>query len=227
MFLRIFLACLILTSLGCKSNAEQTSGNEIKLPEASHEGKVSVEEAIYRRKSVRSYTDEAITLKEASQILWAAGGETVDGITGPTRAYPSAGATYPLEIYLVAGNVLGLEAGVYRYDWKKHSLTQIKKGDQRSDLMKACYGQGMILQAPATVVVTAVYERTARRYGKRGETLYVPMDAGHMGENVHLMAEALGLGTVMVGAFTPEEVAKVLDIKEENPVYVMPIGRPR
>ena len=188
---------------------------------------MSVEEAIHGRRSIRGFTKGALTLAEVSQLLWSAGGKTVDGVTGPTRAYPSAGAAYPLEIYLVAGNVKGVEPGVYRYNWKENSITQIKKGDLRNALAGAAYGQSMMKQAPVTIVITAAFEKTTRRYGERGLKRYVPMDVGHLGQNVHLQAESMGLGTVMVGAFFDNKVAKVLGVEKEVPVYMMPVGRPR
>ena len=203
------------------------SAEVVKLPAPKRKGKVCVEQAIFERRSVRSFKNTPLTLAEVSQLLWAAGGKTVDGVTGPTRAYASAGGRYPLEIYLVAGNVEGLQPGVYRYDWSRNSVTRVRKGDLRTDLMKASLGQRMIGQAPATIVVTALYEKTTSRYGERGRTKYVSMDAGHLGQNVHLQAEGLGLGTVMVGAFRENSVAKVIGSGKDIPVYVMPIGRPR
>ncbi|MFQ5952606.1 MAG: SagB/ThcOx family dehydrogenase [Candidatus Omnitrophota bacterium] len=205
----------------------QGRGEVVKLPDPKYESEMSVEQAIFERRSVRSFTDEPLSLEEVSQLLWAAGGKTVDGVTGPTRAYASAGAAYPLEIYLVAGNVTGLEPGVYRYNWRENSITLLKKGDVRRDLMRASYGQGMIDRAPATIVITALFERTTFRYGERGRIRYVPMDAGHLGQNVHLQAHALGLGTLMLGAFTDREVAKVIGSVRDVPVYIMPIGKPR
>ncbi|MGB2630648.1 MAG: SagB/ThcOx family dehydrogenase [Candidatus Omnitrophota bacterium] len=204
-----------------------TQGDVVRLPKPRYEGKVSVEQAIFKRKSIRSFTGAPLTLEEVSQLLWAAGGQTVDGVTGPTRSYPSAGASYPLEIFLVAGNVTGLEAGIYRYNWRENSLTLLRRGDLRNELRKAARGQYMVGEAPVTIVITADYDKTTRRYGERGRSMYVPMDAGHLGQNVHLQAEGLGLGTVMIGAFKDREVAGVLGTEKETPVYMMPVGRPR
>ncbi|MDI6641699.1 MAG: SagB/ThcOx family dehydrogenase [Elusimicrobiota bacterium] len=201
----------------------------IKLPAPEYRGKVSVEEAIFRRRSIRRYKNDPLTLQEVSQLLWSAGGKTIDGITGATRSYPSAGGIYPLEIYLVSGNVKGLSAGIYRYNWKQHSLSLIKSGDVRNQLMLATYGQQMVSQAPVSLVFTAIYERTTRHYGERGRVRYVSMDLGHAGQNVHLQAEALGLGTVVIGAFHDETVKSILGIKTkkptEEPLYIMPVGK--
>jgi SagB-type dehydrogenase family enzyme len=198
--------------------------DKIMLPEPDVNIGIPVARAIHDRKSVRSYSPEPLTLKEAGRLLWAAGGATVDGVTGATRAYPSAGGIYPLEIYLVAGDVEGLEPGIYRYEWKDNSLEMVKKADIRSDLSRAAYGQKMLASAPATIVITALYEKTAARYGERGKSLFVPMDAGHLGQNVHLEAQSLGLGTVMVAGFETAKAEKVLAGTEGTPVYMMPVG---
>ena len=158
--------------------------------------------------------------------MWAAGGATVDGVTGPTRAYPSAGAIYPLKIYLVAGDVTGLKPGVYRYEWVSHSLVPVRDGDMREELKKAALSQRMVGEAPATIVVTAVYDKVIKAYGDRGAIRYVSMDTGHVGQNVHLEAQSLGLGTVMVGAFMDRDVLSVLGVKNELPLYMMPVGKP-
>lgn len=215
----IIIASLVFS--GCGAVAEDV----VKLPPPETENGMSVQEAIYKRRSTRKYLPEALTLEEVSQLLWAAGGATIDGLTGPTRSYASAGGIYPLEVYLVAGDVEGLEAGLYQYSWRDNTVKLIQKGDLRNSLARAAYGQRMITQAPITIVLTAIYEKTTSRYGQRGRDLYVPMDAGHVGQNVHLQAESLGLGTVMVGAFTPGEVSKVLKGVKGTPIYMMPIGK--
>jgi SagB-type dehydrogenase family enzyme len=200
---------------------------EIKLPPPEYKGRVSVEEAIFRRRSVRSFRAEPLTIKEVSQLLWAAGGKNIDGVTGATRTYPSAGGIYPLEIYLVCGDVEGLPSGIYRYRWRDHSISLVKSGDFRRSLTRAALGQRMIAQAPASFVFTALYSRTVMAYGKRGRVRYVPMDVGGAGENLHLQAVALGLGTVIIGAFRDRSVKKILEIEDEEPLYIMPVGRPR
>lgn len=197
----------------------------VELPEPQFTGVVSVEEAIQKRRSIRTYKNEPLTKSEVSQLSWAAVGKTVDGLSGPTRAYPSAGASHPLELLVVVGYVEGLKSGVYRYNWQKHSLELLFEGDLREDLMKASLKQSMIANAPISLVFTAVFSRTTARYGQRGEARYVPMDAGAAFQNVHLQAQALGLGTVIVGAFDDEAVSEVLNLEKEIPIGIMPIGR--
>jgi len=190
----------------------------IKMPVPATDSSFSVERAINERMSIRSYKDTSLTLKEISQLLWASQGIVASG----RRASPSAGATYPLEIFLVAGKVEGLKPGLYKYINKEHSLELIKEGDLRPALSAAALGQDTLLKAPATLVVAAVFERTRARYGAKAER-YVHMEAGHVGENIMLQATALGLGTVPVGAFVDSEVKKLLGIKEE-PLYLFPVG---
>ncbi len=227
MYLRAILLCLITVFFSCTGIEAHSADEVITLPKPIHKGTVSVEEAIFRRKSVRDFSGKALSLQEVSQLLWAAGGKTVDGITGPTRAYPSAGAIYPLDIYLVAGNVTGLIPGIYHYEWMKNQLKLVKKGDLRGSLARAALSQRMIQDAPVTIVVTAQYDKTLRRYGKRGMERYVAMDTGHLGQNIHLQAEGMGLGTVMVGAFIDRDVKEILGTADELPVYMMPVGYER
>ena len=201
--------------------------NVVDLPQPRQAGEISLEEAIFSRRGTRAFKDKPLKLQQISQLLWAAGGKGIDGLTGPSRTAPSAGGLYPLELILVSGNVEGLEAGVYRYEWKDHKLRLIKKGDYRDALAASALNQRFIEHAPASIVITAVYSRTSRKYGQRGVVRYVHMDAGHASENLFLQAVALNLGTVTVGAFRDNEVKRVLGVSDEEPLYIMPFGWPR
>ena len=212
----------ILYSASSQQNTELLQ--EVELPTPRYKGKFSVEEAIFQRRSRRKYKKEAITLKEISQILWAAAGSTVDVVTGATRTVPSAGACYPIETYLIVGKVKELATGIYHYNWQKHSLTLIVKGDVREELAKAALGQKMIKEAPVSLVFTIFYPRTTRRYGERG-VRYAHIDTGCVIQNVYLQAEALNLGTVCIGAFFDEKVKNILGIKDEQPLCIMPLGK--
>ena len=205
----------------------------IKLPPPQLKGKVSLEEAIVRRRSVRRYRREPLDLCQLGQILWSAQGITA---SRGLRATPSAGATYPLDIFVVIGRqgvvVSGskqtaqeLQAGIYHYEVDSHSLILHKAADLRPDLARASLDQEFIIDAPVAVVICAIYHRTSQRYGRRGER-YVHMEVGHAGENIHLQAVALGLATVEIGAFHDEEVMKVLGLEEQiKPLYIMPVGK--
>ncbi len=190
-------------------------------------GGLSVEEAIAFRRSIREYESTPLTLTQISQLLWAAQGIT--DVAHEFRAAPSAGATYPLIVYLVVGEggVVGLEAGVYRYDPYTHSLTLVVKGDVRQKLYEAALEQPWVRDAPASIVITAVYKRTTDRYGERG-VRYVHMEAGHASQNIYLEATSLGLGTVSVGAFHGDLVKSLLGASaDETPLYIMPVGVPK
>ncbi|KPL26754.1 MAG: nitroreductase [Bacteroides sp. SM1_62] len=191
---------------------------EIKLPKPKNKSTLSLEEALNKRRSIRDYKKGSLSIDQVSQLLWAASGVNQYG-----RTFPSAGATYPLETYLVAGDVEGLEQGIYHYLPNPHSLEKTKDGDVRKALSQAALGQGMIEDAPVNIIIAVEYFRTTSHYGERGKR-YVHMEAGHVGQNIHLQAEVLNLGTVMVGAFRDERVKGVLGIKED-PLYIIPIGK--
>jgi len=184
----------------------------------------SLKDLIYQRVSRRDFSDKALELDQAAILLWSAGGINIDGVTGPTRAIPSAGATYPLDFYLVAGNVTGLEPGVYSYDYVNHLLVAVSEGDKLELLANAALNQNFIADAPAAIVMVAFYERTTERYGERGGR-YVHMDAGYASQNVYLMAVEMGLITVAIGAFNDGEVAEILSTGGE-PLLIMPVGLP-
>jgi len=187
---------------------------------------MSLAEAIARRRSVRDFTPEAVSQSQLSQILWSAQGIT--DTRGGYRSIPSAGATYPLETFVVCGRncIEELEAGIYRYDIARHSLTLHHEGDVRLELARAALSQEYIYQAPVDIVICALYERTAMSYGARGER-YVHMEVGHAGQNIYLQATALGLATVAIGAFYDEQVREVLRLdKQYKCLYIMPVGRP-
>ncbi len=192
----------------------------LPLPKPSFSSDVSFEEAAYRRQSKRSFKDIPLKLNEVSQLLWSAYGKNAYG----KKTVPSAGATYPFDIYLVAGNVEGIENGIYLYDGESHSLSLIKNGDFRKSIAEASYGQKFIAQAPVTIILVARFERTTSFYGKRG-IRYVYLDAGHIGQNVSLQVETTGLGTCMVGAFDDNKLAEILGV-EGDVVYLMPVGKP-
>ncbi len=181
-----------------------------------------MEEALLKRRSVRDFKDLPLTISEVSQLLWAAQGSA--GARG-RRTVPSAGALYPLELYIVAGNVIRLEGGIYRYIPDGNGLICLASGEKRNELCDAALNQSSIRRAPAIIVMSAVYERTASKYGERG-IRYVQMEAGHAAQNVYLQVVSLGLSTVVIGAFHDEEIRKVMKMTDmERPLYIMPVGK--
>jgi len=191
---------------------------EIKLPKPKEKGLTSIEETLNKRRSVRDYKKGPLSLEQVSQLLWAASGKNLY-----RRTAPSAGATYPLEIYLVVGEVEELEPGLYQYSYSRHSLERIREQDIRKKLCRSALGQSMIEEAPIDIIIAADYDRTTGHYGQRG-IRYVHMEVGHVGQNISLQANALSLGTVMIGAFEDNQVKEVLGIKEE-PLYIIPVGK--
>jgi len=223
--------CLLFLPMFYVLNADQgevlMANKSIVLPEPRYTGNISVEEAMNKRRSIRRYSNEGLTLQEVSQLLWACSGKTFDGVTRASRTCPSAGGLYPLEVYIVAGKVKSLKEGIYKYIWEDHRIEIMKEGDYRRKLAVAAIGQVWLMAAPASIIITAHYNKTGRVYGDRGIIRYVHMDAGHSAQNIYLQAVSLGLGTVAVGAFINERVKKILDLEKEEPLYIMPVGRLR
>lgn len=233
-FMFLVVTGLLFSNISCSSptndkpeteatNSETHNDSEsIALPEPEIKGDMSLEAAIYSRISRREFADEALGEKEFSQLLWASQGVGVDGVTGASRTAPSAGATHPFNIYVIAGDIENMPAGVYRYNYESHDLTRIKENDYREEIASAALSQGFIAEAPAIIVLVADYSRTTGRYGERGEK-YVHMEAGHIAQNIHLQAETLNMGTVVVGAFNDDKVKQIIQT-EHAPLIIMPVG---
>lgn len=226
----IMLVAIFLVGCGGPSSGPEPSpaasvapqASTIVLPQPRLQGPVSLEEALLRRRSARSYAALPVTLEDASQLLWAAQGVT-DGARG-YRSAPSAGALYPLEVYLVAERVTGLRTGVYRYVPRTHALAAVSAIGVRSELHRAALSQAAVGAAPAALVVAGVFERTTVKYGERGRQ-YVYLEAGHAAQNVLLQAVALGLGAVVIGAFDDAAVQRAVGARaDERPIYVIPFG---
>ncbi len=214
------LLLTLITTLTAPIQAVSTS-NPVNLPDPRFESEVSIEETLYKRASLRQYADEALTLEEISQVLWAAQGENQKG----TRTAPSAGALYPIEVYVLVGEVKSLSPGLYHYGQNSHALTLLVEGDLRAALTERSLSQESINQAPAVIVFSGVVERTADKYRDRGER-YMWMEVGHITQNILLQAQALNIGGVSIGAFDDEEVHELLMMEEnEQPLYVIPLGK--
>jgi SagB-type dehydrogenase family enzyme len=217
-------ALMIILGIGIFSQPPGASGAElVRLPQPSLKGPVSLEETLQARRTVRLFASRSLDLKQVSQLLWA-----TQGVTDPRglRTAPSAGATYPLEIYLVAGErgVTGLAPGIYRYRPENHALELTLKGDHRATVARACLAQSWMAGAPIMVVFAAEFRRCTARYGERG-VMYTHMEVGHAGQNLFLQAEALGLGAGIVGAFTDQAVSQTLKLpREHEPLLLMPVG---
>lgn len=214
---------MIQSESGLESGMLSIQSNIVKLPEPRLDSSISVEQALLDRRSMRSYKNQPLTIAEVGQLLWAA-----QGITEKSRGFrtaPSAGATFPFEVYLIAGDVNGLSAGIYQYDYHHHRLMLRREGDFRAKLSQSALGQSSITNGAINIVLAGIYKRTTQRYGDRG-IRYVHIEAGHIAQNVFLQAVALGLGSVPIGAFNDNKVQKALDLpKNEIPLYILPVGK--
>ncbi len=213
-----FVVAVVLTGVLIACADQKGDERMIQLPEPEKRGDVSLEKTIENRRSIREFKDKGLSRETVGQLLWAAQGIT-EKSTG-FRAAPSAGATYPLETYVVA------DFGMFHYVPGKHAVEKLSEADRRKDLAQAALGQRWVARAPVNIVFAAVYERTTARYGERGRQ-YVHMEAGHAAENVLLQAVALDLGAVPIGAFRDQAVAEVLNLPDkQHPLYIIPVGVP-
>jgi SagB-type dehydrogenase family enzyme len=210
------LSVLILGTAGMS-----TQSKIVQLPEPRLEGSASLEQTLAKRRTVREFSDEPISLENVSQLLWAA-----QGITNKLgyRTAPSAGALFPLELYLAAGNVAGLDTGLYSYEPRTHVLTRTISHDVRPQLANAALGQPWVRDCAAVIVFTAVPKRTTKKYGERG-IRYIHIEVGHASQNVFLQAVALGLGAGVVGAFEDNQLKEIIKAEDgEEVLYLMPVG---
>jgi SagB-type dehydrogenase family enzyme len=205
------------TSATSTPAAEEGALEVLELPVPRLKGNLTLEEALAARRSVREFSDEPLTMQDLSQLLWAA-----QGLTAPWggRTAPSAGALYPLEVYLVTPD------GLCRYLPDGHRLEVLAHDDRRRALARAALGQEAVAGAPAVLIITAVYARTSQKYGNRAGR-YVHLEAGHAAQNVLLQAVSLGLGAVPVGAFDDRAVQYALGLPPDHePLYLIPVGHP-
>lgn len=228
MKIKVFSVMIIIIAAfalfqGETAMAEQDQSIAVSLPDPVFDSKVSVEQALKQRRSVRNFSGKPLTLQDVSQLLWAAQGVTS---SRGFRTAPSAGALYPLEVYLAAGNIEDLPEGLYHYRPDAHDMTRKQTGDPRQAVWQAAMKQSVVRDAPAVFIITGVFSRTMEKYGKRG-LQYVLIEAGHAAQNVCLQAVAMDLGSVSIGAFSDETLRKVLNAGDDiYPIYVLPVGYP-
>ncbi len=203
-------------------NAPKTS-----LP-APTAGNMILEPAIRARRSVRSFADKPLKLAQVSQLLLSAYGITQRRGDEDHRSVPSAGAMFPLDLYLLAHHVDSLAPGLYHFQVLDSTLELIKTGDFSEQIHEASNGQSTVGASPATLIITATYGRITPRYSDRGYQ-YTHMEVGAVCQNVYLQATSLGLGTCAVGAFDDDAVSRLLELgrRREIPMLVMPVGVPR
>jgi SagB-type dehydrogenase family enzyme len=216
------LWAMVLGLAGCGSPAAataSTSAGTTPLPPPRQDSERSLEETLARRRSVRVFRDTSLTVTELGQLLWAAQGISDDG---GYRTAPSAGALYPLELYVAT------EEGVCHYLPEGHRWQVVSQSDVRQDLYEAALRQDAVRQAPAVFVIAAVYDRTAQKYGSLRSPRYVHLEAGHAAQNLLLQAVALGLGAVPIGAFADGQVQEAMGLPADHePLYLIPVGHPQ
>ncbi len=220
------VALLVLALASCtqagqsaSSWTEATPESRIALPSPRAGGPLSLEQALARRRSVREFSDQPVTRAEMAQLLWAA-----QGVTSPYgfRTAPSAGALYPLEVYVVTADA------TYHYLPTEHALALVVAGDRRQELWRVALRQEAVRQAPVVVVLAAVFTRTEQKYGPERAPRYVHLEAGHAAQNLLLQAVSLGLGAVPIGAFDDAGVQAALSLPpDHHPLYLIPVGHPR
>jgi SagB-type dehydrogenase family enzyme len=221
---RAVLVCLLCAGFSVHHGVWGEAADRITLPRPEPTGAMSVEQAIDERRSIRDYRRQGLDIIDVAQLLWAAQGTT--GRHG-LRAAPSAGALYPLNLYVIVGDVSDLEPGVYSYRPGRHDLLRLASGDQRKALANAALDQDWVRRAPVVLAIVTVSERSAVKYGQRAHR-YARIEAGHVSQNVYLQATAQGLGTVFVGSFVDAKVREVLQLPPDHePLGLMPVGRPR
>ena len=191
----------------------------IPLPEPNLQGNLSLEETLVQRRSIRGFQDTPLTEAKIGQLLWSAQGIThASGL----RTSPSAGALYPLEVYAAT------QDGLFHYRPHSHSLERVLEDDPRPALHQAALRQNAVLEAPLVIVISAIFERTAQKYGEARTPQYVYLEAGHAAQNILLQAVALDLGAVPIGAFYEEQIIDALSLPlDQVPLYLIPIGHPQ
>ena len=186
---------------------------------------VDLWQALRARRSRREYAADPIAQETLFLLLWSA-----QGITGGNgwsfRTAPSAGALYPVETYVCAARVAGIEAGVYHWELPEERLALVaERADVAEAARHACVDQEMAGAAAVTFVWSAGWGRGGQKYGDRA-LRYAYLDAGHLAENLHLAATGLGLGACMIGAFFDDEMNALVGVdgQEESVIYAAAAG---
>jgi len=200
---------------------------DLPQPDGLRFDRLSLQDAIEKRRSVRTYAETPFSLDQLSYLLWATQGVKPESTKRFTlRTVPSAGARHPFETLVLVNRVNALDPGLYQFDADKHALVRWHTApDIASRLTKACLGQPMIGNAAATLIWVADRYRMAWRYGERG-LRYLYLDAGHVCQNAYLAAESFGAGACAIGAFFDDQVNELLglDGSDHFAVYLAAVG---
>jgi SagB-type dehydrogenase family enzyme len=204
---------------------EYLDTKKVELPLPKNITTLSFNETIRNRKSIRRFSDKALNLKQLGYLLWSSTGIQRVDRNYAFRNAPSAGALYPIETYLFAKNIQGLEMGMYHYNIKSHCLEVLDVGDFSIPLARACLGQEMLVSAQVVFIWSGIFARSKWKYKQRAYR-YVYLDCGHIAQNLALSVTSLGLGSCHIGAFYDDEINNLigLDGKEESALYLSVIG---
>ena len=185
-------------------------------------------EVLRRRKSIRAFSNQPLSLDDLGFLLWASTGIQRVEQGYEFRTAPSAGALYPIETYIAANNIEDVDSGIYHYNIKNHLLEEIKAGNFGDALAHAALDQQICATASAVFIWTAIFERSKWKYNQRAYR-YIYLDAGHIAENLALAAASITCGSCQVGAFFDDEINSIVDIDgaEESTICLSVIGHPK
>jgi len=190
----------------------------IQLSEPNASSKVSLEESINKRRSVRQFAPGLLNYNQIGQLAWAGQG-IIDKQQG-LRATPSEGDLYPIELYFFTPE------GLFNYRPENHSLQQISATDQREELFKAVARQAPVTEAACDIVVAGSLRKLSAKFGSKATRL-LHIEAGSVAENIQLQAVSLGLGPVAVSQFDIKSVAKACELPGEfEPILIICAGYP-
>ncbi|KLO24967.1 SagB/ThcOx family dehydrogenase [Marinitoga sp. 1155] len=190
-------------------------------------GNVDLKEVLNNRMSRRNFSDIPLSLEELSYLLYYTQGiRNIVKNKVIFRTVPSAGATHPLETYLLIFNVEGIEKGLYRYIPTIDKLQLLKKGDFSKEVIEATLGQIFVGNSAVVFVWTAIPYRTEWKYSFEAHKT-IAIDAGHVCQNLYLTAESINCGTCAVAAYDQEKMDNLIGVdgEEEFVVYLAPIGK--
>ena len=207
---------------------EYSGSKKIGLLVPKSVGRLSFDEVVRKRRSIRSFSPKYVNKEQLGCLLWASTGVQRKQGGYEFRTVPSAGALYPIETYLVVNNVEGLARGVYHYSVKEHLLEELKLGDFREEVTLAALGQRMCMEAAVVFIWTAVFLRSKWKYKQRAYR-YIYLDAGHIAQNLALSATSIGLGSCQIGALYDDELNQIVNVdgSEESGIYMSAVGYPR
>jgi SagB-type dehydrogenase family enzyme len=223
----------IIDALGSVANWGQApelykaypGAKKVKLPKPDLAGGLSAADAIATRRSVRDYSATPMTQQELSNLLFLTSGLSADKFGNPRRTAPSSGALYPIEVYPVVHNVEGIEPGVYHYAYREHGLELVRGGDMRKLVVEQGLGQEFLGQCGVVLFLTQILQRMRPKYQDRSYR-YGLLEAGHLGENAYVAANAMGLGACGIGAYMDDAINEMLGVDgvEEASVYMLAAG---